>query len=305
MSHQTLVYKLAPAQAERLAELLTAAGYQFQSLAHARYQARGEGVIASMYRSGKLVVQGRQAQAFALQYLPEHEPNPSKEKGASGDTAENADRPDLDGQPHLGSDEAGKGDSFGGLTVAAVALAAENMTELREAGVADSKRVSDKRIPVLAAWLRQDFICAERVLEPAAYNQAQAQAGNVNRLLTQLHRDLIGELHERTGIPLAVVDRFGSNLPVTRALKGSAPGLKVVEVPRAESYLAVAAASILARDAFLSMIGRLSDQWAIDLPLGSGAPVPPALRRFLQIHGAEALGEVAKTHFRNVQRALS
>ena len=46
----------------------------------------------------------------------------------------------------------------------------------------------------------------------------------------------------------------------------------------------------------------LRDQWACDLPLGSGAPVPPALRRFLKLHGRAELGQVAKLHFANVKR---
>ncbi|MHC4837564.1 MAG: ribonuclease H family protein, partial [Planctomycetota bacterium] len=103
---------------------------------------------------------------------------------------------------------------------------------------------------------------------------------------------------------VAVVDRFAAREPVKALIAPAHPGLQVVEVPRAEQHLAVAAASVLARESFLRQMDELRDRFACELPLGSGAPVPPALRRFREVHGDDVLGQAAKLHFKNVQRFL-
>ena len=301
MTQRTEVFRFPPARAQELRRALADAGFEERTLAHAFFQARGEGVIASLYRSGKLVVQGKGVDGFAARFLGGAMPAPSKEKKPTSEAAS----PQLEALAanRLGSDEAGKGDSFGGLTVAAVALPEDQVAELEKAGVTDSKAVADKRIRILAPWIRDNFDCVERVLSPSEYNLAHREAGgNVNTLLTRLHIGVLTELHESTGYRAAVVDRFSPREPVRAGLKKLAPELEVVEMPRAEAVAAVAAASVLARESFLIQMELLAEQWACRIPLGSGAPVPPALRGFLKLHGREQLDQVVKMHFANVKR---
>lgn len=301
----TAVFKLSPAQGRELRERLNRDDFQFRSLAHAFFQARGEGVIVSYYKSGKLVVQGKDSDGFQARYLAGSQAALAKTPKADPATSGGDVLAPL--ADSLGSDEAGKGDSFGGLAVAAVGVTADRVEELRATTVADSKSLTDERIRALAPWLRAEFPHAERVLEPAAYHQAWlAQGRNVNKLLAVLHRDCLGELLDAGEVPwkVAVVDRFAAREPVKALIAPAHPGLQVVEVPRAEQHLAVAAASVLARESFLRQMDELRDRFACELPLGSGAPVPPALRRFRELHGDEALGQAAKLHFKNVQRFL-
>ena len=307
MTQRTEVFRYPPARAEALRRALADAGFEERPLAHAFFQARGEGVVASLYRSGKLVVQGKGVDGFAARFLGGAMPEPSKksaDRGASASTSTSGPEACAAlGPDRLGSDEAGKGDSFGGLTVAAVAVSQGQRAELIEAGVTDSKALSDQRVRVLAPLIREHYPFAERSLSPAAYNEAHREAGsNVNTLLTRLHTEVLLSLYEETRMEAAVVDRFSPREPVRHALAEQAAGLQVIEIPRAEAEAAVAAASVLAREAFLVQMEALRDQWACDLPLGSGAPVPPALRRFLKLHGRAELGQVAKLHFANVKR---
>jgi ribonuclease HIII len=301
MTQRIEVFRFPPARAQELRRALAEAGFEERTLAHAFFQARGEGVVASLYRSGKLVVQGKGVDGFAARFLGGAMPTPGKEKKQT-----NAAVPAKLGAlaaNRLGSDEAGKGDSFGGLSVAAVAVPEERVAELEKAGVSDSKAIADARIRVLAPWVRDNFACAERVLSPSEYNLAHRQAGdNVNTLLTRLHIEVLNELHASTGYCAAVVDRFSPREPVRAGLKELAPELVVVEMPRAEAVAAVAAASVLARESFLIQMEELAEHWACRIPLGSGAPVPPALRGFLKLHGREQLNQVVKLHFANVKR---
>ncbi|MHC4380058.1 MAG: ribonuclease HIII [Planctomycetota bacterium] len=304
-STATLVFHLNPKEGRALSAALKDAGFEFHELQHADFQARGEGVVVSLYRSGKLVVQGRNAEAWQVQYLGLKEAAPPKKEKASGpEGAASATLPPA--TESIGSDEAGKGDTFGSLVVAGVAVSPALVEELQRTRVADSKTIDDTRIRALAGWIREHAEFEERSLLPEQYNLAWAEAGrNVNRLLTQMHFECLQALHSRTSFCTIVVDRFAPSCPVSARLRSWNQDLEVVEVPRAEQHLAVAAASVLARDRFLQDLEGLSSDWALDLPRGSGGPVPPAMRRFLSLHGAGEFHKVTKLHFKNVQTFLA
>lgn len=294
---ETRVFPLDEAAGRRLSEALATAHYEFRPAPYARFQAQGDGVTVTHYTSGKLVVQGRGLDAWCRKFL-----DPGAEALAPG--VKPGDAPLLLDAAALGSDEAGKGDTFGPLVVCGVAAAPADEEWLRAAQVADSKRMSDARVQTVAELLRQRLAYAERVLDPQEYNRRHTQAGSINRLLARLHLEVLEDLHRRTGIARAIVDRFGEERPVTAAVRAAGLALAVTEVPRAERHPAVAAASVLARDRFLEGMRRLQEEAAADLPLGSGDPVLPALRQVLRIHGPQGLPRIAKMHFRNVQRVL-
>ena len=290
----TRVLKMGREEGQALEEKLRDEGFEFGPLAYAFFQAKGQQVVVSLYESGKLVVQGKGTRAFLARFLPDlsREPNPSN------------DSPEGEGAG-IGSDETGKGDTFGGMVVAGVAVPESGIFELREAGVADSKTMNDRRIRILAPWIESNLATRVRVLSPSEYNRMHAESGNnVNRLLTELHSEIVESLVEETGLSRVVVDRFGSDLPVTRRLREKHPELEILEIPRAEAHACVAAASVLARSGFLDSMAELSQEWAVDFPLGSGSPVPPAMNAFLDLHGPEAMRKVAKLHFRNVRKRL-
>ncbi|HEX9793342.1 MAG TPA: hypothetical protein VGC54_05100 [Planctomycetota bacterium] len=311
---ETRVFKLAPAAGRTLGDSLTRAGWKFRPAPHAHWLAQGDGCTATWYRSGKFVVQGSSLDAWEVQHLPASaRAVPGKKSAASkADVdASLAGGALSDDWPALGSDEAGKGDTFGGLVVAAVRLDRAGAEKLVALGLTDSKRLSAGKVHALAAHLRATLGprgYAESVLEPQAYNERHAACGaNVNRVLAEEHARLLSELFEQNDrdARVIVVDRFGASKPVGTALRKHGVKAQVVEVPRAERHAAVAAASVLARDRFVASLAALSERMAVDLPLGSGSPVGPAMRRYLEIHGAAAVGQVAKLHFRNVQAALA
>ena len=74
---------------------------------------------------------------------------------------------------------------------------------------------------------------------------------------------------------------------------------------KGESDVAVAAASILAREAFVRWIENGSEAWGLSFPLGAGAPVLESGRDFIDLHGQEQLAEVAKLHFKTTNQLTS
>jgi len=288
VTQNTLVVTLKPPEQAALEKRLAAGDFDFRPIAHARFSARGEGVVATLYASGKLVVQGNATDVFAARYL--------ERAGARSQPARSA-RARLH-TVVIGSDESGKGDYFGPLVVAAVRLEANESDELEGGPVRDSKRIDDASCKRLGAALRGRFPYAVRKHDPPRYNAKHAEIGNLNPILAQMHAEVIRELF----VPgaHAVVDQFERSGLVLKALEGLAVSFE--ERPRAEEIPAVAAASVIAREQFLVAIDELSETWAVDLCKGAGAPTDHAARRFVALHGFDSLGAVSKLHFKNTTK---
>ena len=103
----------------------------------------------------------------------------------------------------------------------------------------------------------------------------------------------------------AISDQFArSKSTVANALMELGRGIELIQRHKAEEDLAVAGASILARDVFVQKMAELSEKVGKTLPKGGGAPVDVAAKKLVAEQGEAILGEVAKVHFRNAARAL-
>ena len=207
-------------------------------------------------------------------------------------------------RPWAGVDESGKGDYFGPLVSAAVCVTPEAARSLTELGVVDSKRVSDGRVAKLAPLVREATRFTITALAPPRYNdlyeELRREGRRLNDLLAWAHARSIEDLLAGGARPAyAIVDQFAEARVVERRLLAGtrSHGLRVVQFPRAEADVAVAAASILARDEFLRRLGGL--------PKGGGSPqVVEAGRAIVAEGGLAALRRVAKLHFATTERVL-
>lgn len=203
----------------------------------------------------------------------------------------------------IGSDESGKGDYFGPMVTAAVAVTAAQAEQLAAWGVRDSKAMSDATAVVLERKI--DFLCKVRRVEwmPETYNRRWAEASNVNRLLGEAHAEAIQALAAADGaLEAAVTDQFGDPGYVERAVRGLGCGIALVQRPKAdETDVAAGAASVVARAGFLRGLKALEEQWEMRFPKGAGPETVAAARTFVARYGREALGQVAKLHFRTTQ----
>ena len=294
VTQRTLVLKLAPARGPGLRSALAAAGFEFRGVPHSLFSARGPDLVATLYKSGKLVLQGADPEGFAERFLEGAPARP-----AASAKAPAARTPPASTVTTVGTDESGKGDYFGPLVVAGVRLTPELAEALAGGEVRDCKTLGDATVLRLGAALRARVPFAIRRLDPPDYNAARERLGNLNPLLAELHAQVIRELAE-PGVRV-VVDQFADPRLVAGALGDV--DVDLVQKTRAESSeLSVAAASILARQEFLAALRELSEAWGVDLAKGAGAPTDRAGRAFLAAHGVARLGEVAKLHFRNTQK---
>jgi ribonuclease HIII len=206
----------------------------------------------------------------------------------------------------IGSDESGKGDFFGPLVIAAFFLPEGQEDVLRELGVKDSKRTSDARCREIAETLKRGYPYHSIVsIGPEKYNELWTKLRNLNRLLAWGHARAIENILERVPAGKAVTDKFGDEKFVRNALLKKGREIELVQMPRAEEDAAVAAASILARAEFLARLHWLSKDVGIELPKGASDQVEAAAVRLVREKGPDALGKVAKIHFKTTVRVLA
>jgi ribonuclease HIII len=205
----------------------------------------------------------------------------------------------------IGIDESGKGDYFGPLVIACVVVARAQEEPLRAAGVRDSKTLSDKKAIELAVKIRG--ICSHSivVIGPERYNSLYASFKNLNRLLAWGHARALENLLEKVPCDRVIADQFGDEQFLQNALMAKGRTVTLIQKPRAEEEVAVATASIVARAEFLRRLQDLSTRYGVPLPKGASEAVITAGKKFVRQHGAEALGQVAKLHFRTTASVLN
>jgi ribonuclease HIII len=206
--------------------------------------------------------------------------------------------------PYIGSDESGKGDYFGPLVAAAVLLDEQTEIELKKAGVRDSKDNTDQQNIRLAGIIRE--LCKGKYeiveFEPAEYNfiyeEYKSRGKKLNSLLAAGHAKVINALLERHECGRAVIDQFANEKTIFGELGKEAKKMDIILTPKAESYTAVAAASILARSVFLNALEKLSEKYGIELLKGASDSVILRAKEFVKKHGRDKLKYVAKIHFK-------
>ena len=289
-------HALTNEQTTKLRALLAELGFEFSPKQYTLFFAQKNKLSVAVYEKGpKVLVQGRDVEEF-VQF--ELEP---KILGEAKLGYEEVHSPEMF-EAHFGVDESGKGDFFGPLVISGVYVDRGIGRKLLDAGVVDSKRIgSDTRIRALADTIRKSSLgLVETVLiGPAKYNELYEKFGNLNKLLGWGHARVIENLlAKKPACPRSLSDQFADARVISASLLKHGRKIAIEQRPRAESDIAVAAASIVAREAFINWLERKSKELGIRLERGVSPSVKDTARKLVEMNGPDALREVAKVHFR-------
>lgn len=299
-SQYTIDLNVADARALKN-KLQTRAGYEPSEREYAEFCFTGPKVNVAYYaKRGKLVVQGSGADEF-LEFVMLIDPR-------TGVSAVKKSAHSVDKTPHFGVDESGKGDYFGPLVIAGVYSDERTADALVKLGCKDSKAIpDDKKIATIAAKIMQvpgiayEVVC----IGPKRYNELYAEFGNLNRLLAWGHARVIAALHEKVpSCTRALSDQFANEWVLKTALGKRRVPVQLEQRTKAESDVAVAAASILARARFVKWMQDTAAAAGCDMPLGCAAHVTKAARAYVDKHGQDRLCDVAKLHFKTTAKVL-
>jgi len=289
-------HPLSLGQATKLRVLLEQLGFEFSQKEYTLFFAQKNRLSVAVYEKGpKVLVQGRGAEEF-VQF--ELEP---KILGEAKLGYEEVHSPEVF-EPHFGVDESGKGDFFGPLVIAGVYVDQGIARKLLDAGVQDSKRIgSDARIRALAQTIRKNAngLVEEVLIGPQRYNELYEKFGNLNKLLGWGHARVIENLlAKKPDCPRSLSDQFADARVIEQSLLRYGRKIDVVQRTKAESDIAVAAASILAREAFINWLEHRGKELGLRLERGASANVKEIAKKLVETKGSGALREVAKVHFR-------
>lgn len=278
----------------KLKDLLLDQGFSLSIPQYTVFQGKKTGITVTLYESGKLTVQGKAKEEFIEFYL---EPQILESIEYTSPEAS------VDFTPRIGVDEAGKGDFFGALCISAVYADEGSIRLLLEEGIKDSKTLSDQRAHVLAKKIKQCTVYETMILKPEKYNELYQKFGNLNRLLAWCHATVIDALSKKTGCMFATIDQFGDERLVASALARKNEAVELQQQHKGEADIVIAAASILARAAFLDSLERLSAPFGFQLPKGASTIVKQVAKKIAS-KDLSLLQTVCKTHFKTYNEVI-
>lgn len=205
----------------------------------------------------------------------------------------------------IGVDESGKGDFFGPLVIASFLAGTKDYPRLKELGVRDGKLISENRLMDIDLVLRENYPHVLVIIDPPQYNRRYKQIKNLNKLLAWGHAESIEKLAAKYQADKAISDKFGKDELIEDELTRRKVSLEVEQIIRGESTVPVAAASIIARAAFIREMEKLSEEYGVEIPRGASSLVDSAGRDMVKKFGIDILEKVAKIHFKNFNKVVN
>ncbi len=202
----------------------------------------------------------------------------------------------------IGVDESGKGDYFGYLVIAGVVIDKKREEELKKLNVRDSKKISDERIKKISKTIKSLLPFDVVRISPSRYNELYNKLKNINKILAWGHARVVENLLERHNVDLIIFDKFSSRDYIEKSIMKKGKNVDRVEIIKGERDIGVAAASIIARDEFLSTLEKLEKEWNFHFPKGASSIVDRYGVEFVKKFGFESLRKVAKYHFKNTEK---
>ncbi len=239
---------------QKIREHLKELGFKERHVKNALWSFEGEGVYVSMFPSGTLLIQGKDADPLEEEVLSLIE---------------------VPDGPVAGCDEAGKGDIFGPLVLCCAVICPENFREVLRANPKDSKSMKDEEVLRKAKKLRG--IVRRRCIniKPERFNELYPRYGNLNRLMDAAYRKIVDQIRDESSPSKVVIDAYSCRNPF-EGVEG------VVFVEKGERDVAVSVASILARERFLRSLRDMEAELGSKVPKGASSEAMELARELLR-----------------------
>lgn len=257
-----------------------------------------------IYRSKKIMFQGKDAEQVASQLLGIKVESSQKNKSTTSNKVYNFDKHNT-----IGSDEAGSGDYFGPLTVCAAYVSKKNAEILKTIGVMDSKSLTDAKIVQLAEQIIE--ICPHSliVLDNDNYNKKQLDGWSQVKMKAVLHNQAITNVISRIDeneLEQIVIDQFVQASTYERYATSPMPRKDITffETKGESKSIAIAAASIIARYAFVKHMDKIAKDLNMIIPKGASSKVDLEAAKIAQKYDMHQLDEISKKHFKNREKVL-
>ncbi|PHK50619.1 ribonuclease HIII [Staphylococcus edaphicus] len=258
----------------------------------------------SIYNSNKVMFQGKDAERIASQLIP----NKVKSQSSPKATSTSKQTISYNNFQCIGSDEAGSGDYFGPLTVCAAYVSQKNVQILKTLGVDDSKKLTDAKIVAIAEQLVTFIPHSLLVMDNEKYNDKQKAGWSQVKMKAVLHNEAIKNVTQKidtSALDYIVIDQFAKADVYKRYALSDLPFISKTkfETKGESKSIAIAAASIISRYAFVKHMDRLSRSVNMEIPKGASNKVDLTAAKIIERSGIDYLDSISKKHFANRTKA--
>ena len=279
---------------------------------YAKWQAKDGDTVITLYESGKVVFQGKDADLASDFWVTTEKINSGKvEVKNSGDKKETKKEkkeyvnPRIYNSSSIGSDEVGTGDYFGPIVVTAAYVSKENIPFLEEIGVKDSKKLNDDQILEIVPKFIKQIPYESMILTNKEYNDNYSTDLNMNKIKALLHNKVLYKLSNQIkDYEYIIVDQFAESYVYFNYLKQSSNVVRNITffTKGEDKHLSVACASLISRYIFINEFNKLSKSLNIILPKGASNLVDETGKTIVKEHGFDKLKEIAKLNFKNTDK---
>lgn len=277
---------------------------------YAKWQAKDGDTVITLYESGKVVFQGKDADLASDFWITTEKLNSGKvdvKNSANKEKKEKLDyiNPKIYYTSTIGSDEVGTGDYFGPIVVTATFVAKENIPFLEELGVKDSKKMTDDKILEVVPKIIKTIPYESIILSNKEYNEKYNSDINMNKIKAILHNKALMTIkNKEQNYDYIVVDQFAEPYVYFNYLKTSSNVVRnITFMTKAEDKcLSVACASIISRYIFLKEFDKLSKNLGMNLLKGASDKVDEQGLTIVKKYGIDKLSEIAKLNFKNTEK---
>lgn len=264
-----------------------------------RAKAKVQGHTISIYNSKKVMIQGKDAERLAAELI-----------GTTPVTHApiNNEHLNYDQYSCIGSDEAGSGDYFGPMTVCAAYVSKKDAAILKELGIMDSKKLTDTKIIELAEQLITFIPHSLLVLGNPKYNEQKQKGWSQVKMKAVLHNQAITNVLKKIEDKpdYIVIDQFAvqpvyENYALTPIPEKSRTRF---ETKGESKSIAIAAASIISRYAFVKWMDQIEADTGLEIYKGASAKVDLQAAKIIERKSIAYLDSITKKDFKNREKAL-
>lgn len=280
---------------------------------YAKWQAKDGDTVITLYESGKVVFQGKDADLSSDFWISTEKINSGKVDVKNSETKTKKDKlekneyinPRVYNSTAIGSDEVGTGDYFGPIVVTAAYIKKEDIPFLEELGIKDSKKLTDNQILELVPKFIKKIQYESMILSNKEYNDFYSTDINMNKIKAILHNKVLYKLSNKVNdYEYIIVDQFAEPYVYFNYLKNTSNIVKnITFLTKGESkHLAVACASLISRYIFITEFDKLSKSLNIELPKGASDQVDNIGATIVKNYGIDKLKDIAKLNFKNTEK---
>ena len=280
---------------------------------YAKWQAKDGDTVITLYESGKVVFQGKDADLSSDFWISTEKINSGSVNVKNSSNDKKKDKldktsfvnPRIYNSSSIGSDEVGTGDYFGPIVVTAAYVAKDNISFLEEIGVKDSKKLTDSQILQIVPKFIKKIEYESIILSNKEYNEFYTSDINMNKIKAILHNKVLYKLSSRIpNYEYIIVDEFAKPYVYYNYLKDSSNVVRNITffTKGEDKHLSVACASLISRFIFINEFNKLSKNIGFELPKGASTAVDLAGTKIIEKFGETKLKELAKLNFKNTDK---